>query len=178
MDLRQIVFDASRRADVLDAVGMIYADLMTAIENRQPKCSASGACCRFEAYGHRLYVSTMELAAFVASIDRGPVENWDGTGCPYQVAGRCGVHPVRPFGCRIYFCDPTSTAWQNQLYEVTHQRLKVEHEQLGVPYRYIEWRAALAELGLTGSDRATGVSANLNAFDIARARSVHLPQVR
>jgi Fe-S-cluster containining protein len=71
---------------------------------------------------------------------------WDGTGCPFQANKLCGVHPFRPFGCRMFFCDPTSTQWQNDHYERFHANLKRLHETLGVPYAYVEWRQALQAL--------------------------------
>ena len=36
---------------------------------RRPICLASGACCRFEEYGHRMYLSGLEAAFVVARID-------------------------------------------------------------------------------------------------------------
>jgi len=71
------------------------------------------------------------------------IEHGDGAGCPFQVAKMCGVHAIRPFGCRVFFCDETSTQWQNEAYETFHQRLKKLHEELDVPYFYVEWREAL-----------------------------------
>ncbi|HEV7299374.1 MAG TPA: hypothetical protein VGN72_08420 [Tepidisphaeraceae bacterium] len=167
MELAEIVSTASRRPEVGAVVGQVYADLQGEIDARKPICSASGKCCRFEAYGHRLYVTTIELAAFVASLDRSGPTPWDGTGCPYQVKGLCSVHTVRPFGCRIFFCDPTASQWQNDQYETFHNRLKAEHERLGVPYRYVEWRAALGELGL--SALAEGGS----SFDSRASQTLH-----
>ena len=101
-----------------------------------------------------LLVTTAELAAFMGGFEQGgcptnvraSLPQWDGTGCPFQVAKLCGVHALRPFGCRIYFCDPTATQWQNDAYEVFHARLKRVHEELGLPYFYIEWRQALRAL--------------------------------
>src|SRR5690242_13841016 len=40
----------------------IYARAAEAIEARKPVCVASGRCCHFEAYGHRLYVTGLEAA--------------------------------------------------------------------------------------------------------------------
>jgi len=77
-----------------------------------------------------------------------PQADWNGTGCPYQISGLCDVHPIRPFGCRIFFCDSTSTDWQHEQYERFHAELKALHETLGVPYFYLEWREALAALSL------------------------------
>jgi Fe-S-cluster containining protein len=164
-EFRQLVFDAAARADVREAVGRVYADLQTEVERRRPVCIASGRCCRFEEFGHRLFVTTMELAAFVYGLPdlnpRGPIPSpaspWDGTGCPFQVRKLCGVHAIRPFGCRMFFCDATSTGWQNQAYERFHARLKALHEDLNVPYRYIEWRAAISMLGVQ-PDAASGLA--------------------
>ena len=95
-------------------------------------------------------VTTIELAAFVYELEtrpRGP-SSWDGTGCPFQVSGLCGVHAIRPFGCRIFFCDATSTQWQHEQYERFHAELKKLHQSLDVPYFYVEWRQALEALAL------------------------------
>jgi len=72
--------------------------------------------------------------------------------CVYQVDGLCSVHPIRPFGCRVYFCAPTSTDWQNDLYERSLERVRAIHEQHGLPYRYMEWRAGLVEAGACMGD--------------------------
>src|SRR5262249_30797166 len=119
----------------------------------KPICNTSGRCCRFDELGHRLYVTTVELAAFVYELELSgaksrDVGTWDGTGCPFQVGGLCGVHVIRPFGCRIFFCDETATEWQNEQYERFHQHLKQLHQTLEVPYFYVEWRQALRALGL------------------------------
>ena len=146
-DIRRAVRAAAARRDVPPAVQSIYDDLAVQVQQRRPVCEMSGRCCRFEDYGHRLYVTTIELAAFARGIEQGgPVpamQAWDGAGCPFQVSKLCGVHPIRPFGCRIFFCDPTATQWQNDLYERHHATLKRLHEQLDIPYYYLEWRTAL-----------------------------------
>lgn len=160
--LRQSVLDAAANPELVQAVQQVYIDLQRQIESRKPLCVMSGKCCRFEEYGHRLYVTTAELAAFLAPTHspgtpgegRGegflPIApaSWNGTGCPYQQNKLCSVHPIRPFGCRIYFCDPTAQQWQQDLYEQLHARLKALHEQFDIPYRYLEWRQALIDCGL------------------------------
>jgi Fe-S-cluster containining protein len=147
-DLNQLVRDASRRPEVLAAVRTFYDDVQKSIDARRPVCAVSGRCCRFEEFGHRLYVTTIELAHFVRSHAGDVVNAWDGTGCPFQRAKLCTVHTIRPFGCRMFFCDATSTQWQNDAYERFHARLKGLHEELNVPYFYVEWRVALRALGL------------------------------
>lgn len=47
----------------------------------------------------------------------------------------------------MFFCDPSSTEWQNEAYERFHAEIRSLHESLAVPYFYIEWRAALRMLG-------------------------------
>jgi len=160
-DLFNAVYRAAGRAEVRAAVEEIYADLGRAIEQRKPVCNTSGRCCRFEEFGHRLYVTTMELAAFVYELETGSAKSrqvgtWDGTGCPFQVGGLCGVHAIRPFGCRIFFCDPSSTQWQQDQYEQFHARLKSLHDTLDVPYFYVEWRSALRALSIVGDGAGDG----------------------
>ena len=146
--LRNAVATAAGRLDVGPAVDVVYRAVQGEIDARRPACAVSGRCCRFEEYGHRLYVTTLELAAFVAALGERSDGAWDGTGCPYQRSKLCTVHAIRPFGCRMFFCDATSTQWQNDAYERFHARLKALHAELNVPYFYVEWRAALRALGL------------------------------
>jgi hypothetical protein len=152
--LRAAVRAAAARDDVRQGVEAVYADLARQVDERRPKCVVSGRCCRFEEYGHRLYVTTAELASFWHGFEQlqpppaleEAMATWDGKGCKFQVGKLCGVHALRPFGCRIYFCDETSTAWQHEAYEIFHARLKRLHEDLGVPYFYVEWRQAIGAL--------------------------------
>jgi hypothetical protein len=103
-----------------DEIAEVYADFERDRAVVQPRCDASGACCRFEAYGHRLFITTIEMAAFVRSTRVAADPAWDGTGCPYQKKGRCDAHTSRPFGCRVYFCDAATTSWQQGKYERMH----------------------------------------------------------
>ena len=152
--LRDTVMQSAKRPEVREAVQRVYADLQREIDARKPICNASGRCCRFDEFGHRLYVTTVELVAFVADLAaQSRVDNPGG--CPFQVAGLCSVHLIRPFGCRIFFCDATSDAWQHAHYEQFHARLKRLHEDLGIPYLYVEWRQALRELGI-GAEPSAG----------------------
>jgi Fe-S-cluster containining protein len=152
--LRQAVEAAALRPEVADAARAVYDGVAAEIDRRRPACAVSGRCCHFEAYGHRLFVTTIELAAFLGAYGGGAVASWTGAGCPFQAGKLCGVHAIRPFGCRMFFCDPTSTDWQNAAYERFHAELKAHHERLAVPYFYVEWRAALRALGLTSERHA------------------------
>ncbi|HEX8523789.1 MAG TPA: hypothetical protein VF669_16150 [Tepidisphaeraceae bacterium] len=147
-DLLQI----GHRADVRHAVGELYKDFQREVAQRKPACSASGNCCRFRAYGHRLYVTTIELAVFAASLDaRAEWWSFDPKApeqgiCPLQFGNLCSVHTIRPFGCQVFFCDATAADWQREQYEAFHARLKALHDRLDIPYRYMEWLSALKAL--------------------------------
>ncbi|MCL2647037.1 MAG: hypothetical protein FWD61_08525 [Phycisphaerales bacterium] len=138
-------------------VGEILAQADADIARHKPICHASGRCCRFEEVGHRLYVTAVEMIHFgkleTRNFGGGKLETLrqffatdQVRGCPYQMEKLCTVRDARPLGCRVYFCDPNAQVWQNELYEKYHARLRVVHEKLDVPYRYLEWRAALREL--------------------------------
>ena len=68
-ELKQHWRDMVAREDVRDALEHVYAAAMRAIAERQPKCEASGRCCRFEQYGHRLYVTGLEAAYTMMKLD-------------------------------------------------------------------------------------------------------------
>jgi Fe-S-cluster containining protein len=166
--IRHAVDAAALRPDVGEAVAAVYGALQAEIDARRPVCTASGRCCRFEEYGHRLYVTTIELAAFVRGLkdrtrlgDSLPEETRNSLpvlppasppdGCPFQSARLCTAHVIRPFGCRVFFCDETATEWQHAAYERHHARLKRLHDELNVPYYYVEWRQALRAIGIAPS---------------------------
>ena len=140
---RDAIHSASARDDVRIAIHDLYADVQKEIDLRRPKCIISGRCCRFEEFGHRLYVTTLELATFLHDLKESPDPNWTGQGCPFQKNKLCSVHQIRPFGCRLFFCDSTSTDWQQEQYKDFHTRLRQLHDDLAVPYFYLEWRQAL-----------------------------------
>lgn len=150
--LRQAVHAAAARDDVREAVRALYARLQDQIDRRRPLCRQSGRCCRFDEFGHRLYITTLELAAFLADLTPPepprpsslPILS-PSPACPFQQAGLCSVHPIRPFGCRIFFCDPSAEQWQQEQYALFHSQLRALHEDLGVPYFCVEWRQALRE---------------------------------
>ena len=149
----------------------ILAQADAEIARRRPVCQASGRCCRFEEYGHRMYVTAAEVVHFSQVAGARPDERagepaggksvslplffaGKAEGCPYQVEGLCTAREARPLGCRVYFCDENAQAWQNELYEMFHQKLKAVHERHGLPYAYLEWRAALK--GMMEAEAGTG----------------------
>ncbi|TVQ30624.1 MAG: YkgJ family cysteine cluster protein [Phycisphaeraceae bacterium] len=137
--------DAAQRAKVVDALEGVYAEIAEAVNERGPACWASGRCCNFERAGHRLYVTGLE-AAYTALRAGFTDLTIDGEGCPYQESNLCGVHAIRPLGCRVYFCDRSSGDWQNELSERMLGEIRAIHDEHGVPYHYGEWRSLLKEI--------------------------------
>ena len=140
------LFTAAGRSDVDAALRKTYEAIERDIAERNPTCWLSGKCCHFDSYGHRLYVTALE-AAWVLKQEPTPAIEADPTqldGCVFQRNKLCGVHAIRPLGCRVFFCDPSAT-WQNDVYEMHLKSLRALHERFDLPYHYLEWRVALDE---------------------------------
>jgi Fe-S-cluster containining protein len=133
------------------------------------ECRQCGNCCRFEQFGHRLYVTAGELALMLhLAPDRvsepiGKIRPWGifdnpqsairngsrakpASLCPHQDQARCLARAGRALGCRLFFCAPSAHAWFCDAYESFHQQIKLLHAAHGLPYVYAELAAALAEL--------------------------------
>lgn len=144
---------AAREPAITDRLEALYLAVADAIEARGPACWASGRCCNFAATGHLLFVTGLEAAYCLtrlpaeAPLTLGAVEAARARGgCPFQKANLCGVHAIKPLGCRVYFCDRSAQAWQHELTERMLERLRALHAEFSLPYVYGEWRALLASL--------------------------------
>jgi Fe-S-cluster containining protein len=144
-------FDAVSDDRVADSLKQCHRRWGEQIEAKKPRCDLSGRCCHFDAYGHRLYATGLEIAWVVQGLDEAGRSRLDEAslpqmdGCPFQVDNLCTVHTLRPLGCRVYFCDPSSEVWQADFTEQFLGEVKAIHGQFDVSYRYIEWREGLAE---------------------------------
>ena len=152
------------------AIGALYERLDGAVRRRGPVCWVSGRCCHFDRFGHRLYVTGLEIVWVLGRVeglkstvdgrDGGPervagalpvfgnrlVKRPDAHGpCPYQVEGLCSIHSIRPLGCRVFFCQSGTEQWQRDLYEQHLPELRRLHDLHGLPYRYMEWRSGLGD---------------------------------
>lgn len=147
----------------------IYGAVAGAITVRGPVCWASGACCNFEGAGHRLYVTGLEAAYALAHMESqkrptpGAIADARARGgCPFQIANLCGIHTIKPLGCRVYFCDRTAQQWQQDLCEGALAKIRELHERRAIPYVYAEWRSVLEALtGAPGDAPAGAASAAL-----------------
>lgn len=64
--------EAARGVAIDEAIRMLYDDVGQAIRDAPadgphgpPVCNASGRCCKFDSFGHRLYVTGLEIAWFL-----------------------------------------------------------------------------------------------------------------
>ncbi|MFQ5425112.1 MAG: hypothetical protein ACE5F9_14190 [Phycisphaerae bacterium] len=159
VSLSEAILPHVDRGELFRRMDEFYTSVDESVAKHRPVCRNRGVCCRFESFGHRLYVTTAELAYFV----RGRRDDWRAPGaegdvgaCPYQIGGLCMARQHRPLGCRIFFCDPDSEVWQPEAYERHLARLKRIGADIGMDYRYVEWLSALRELdaGLGATDDA------------------------
>jgi hypothetical protein len=95
----------------------------------------SGRCCRFDEYGHTLFLSRPEAELL---LEQGLPEGArvEPGRCPFQVGTLCTARERRPFGCRVYFCDPRYAGVGEQLTEKHLAELKAEHARQGVAWEY------------------------------------------
>lgn len=115
----------------------LYAELDQAVAELAPVCQVSGRCCRFQEYGHTLFLSAAEAAVLIADAPP-PSRPLDvGATCPWQDRnGRCTAREARPLGCRVYFCDPRYEAEAPELTERFLGRLKEMTALRGWPWNY------------------------------------------
>src|SRR5262249_48817981 len=59
-------------------------------------------------------------------------------GCPFQLANLCGVHAIKPLGCRVYFCDRSAQRWQQELSESMLAQIRATHARHAIAYRCAE----------------------------------------
>jgi Fe-S-cluster containining protein len=115
----------------------VYAELDAEVASLSPACQLSGRCCRFEEYGHTLFVSSPEFALLLADAPSPSRPLDDGATCPWQdESGRCSAREARPMGCRVYFCDPSYQPAAPEIAERGIARLKQLVDELGLPWDY------------------------------------------
>lgn len=113
----------------------IYVAADRAVARARLRCLGGGGCCRFDLFGHRLYLTGPELALLTAE----PPPKPPGPGrCPYQVGPACGAYPRRPLGCRTFFCGREGPSPTGGLHEQLHGEIRGLHRRHCIPYAYAE----------------------------------------
>ena len=156
-------WQAAQRADVVAAMRSFYAETDRLIAAHEPICRNRGRCCRFGQVGHRLYVTALEVAYYLAAGPPAPSIADDA--CPHAYDGGCHARDRRFLGCRVFFSDPASQAWQCPLIEERLAYLRRLHDELRVPYFYADWMRVLASLHGNPGREAPGSPASRGVVD-------------
>ena len=131
-------------ADFRERLRMIYAAADAAVAQAGPRCEASGRCCRFEEFGHTLFLSQFE--ADVLLVDAPSyVQPVDRAGCPFQIDNLCTARDARPLGCRIYFCDSAYESTSFEITETAIAALKQLADDADLPWHYAPLHSFLNE---------------------------------
>jgi hypothetical protein len=120
-----------------EELSAVYEEVDREVARRGPVCQLSGRCCRFEEYGHTLFISTAEVRYLVALAPppQRPLDH--GATCPWQDSrGHCTAREARPLGCRVYFCDSSFQEGAHDLSERFILRLKDLSTNHGLPWNY------------------------------------------
>lgn len=130
---------------LLERVSQLYEWLDAQIKGSRDLaglCDACGKCCDFEAFGHRLFVSSPELLYFAAKLGPENARQMKEGRCPYNIAGKCTVYEQRFAACRIFCCkgDPD---FQGSLSESALKLLRAMCDEFEIPYRYMDLPTAL-----------------------------------
>jgi hypothetical protein len=105
-------------------------------------CNTCGDCCDFEAFGHRLFVTTPELVYLTAMLNVEKPETTASEKCPYNQNGKCSIHKYRFAGCRIFYCTGSEDL-QSSITETSLAKVKSLCEELEISYNYRPLAAAL-----------------------------------
>jgi Fe-S-cluster containining protein len=118
-----------------ERLSQIYQRLDGEIAGLGLTCRACGRCCDFDTSGVVLYVSRIEFDYL--SKEAPPITPEAGKNrCPYLMSsGRCGIHRVRPLGCRTFFCDFGDKDAMQTLYHKYFSEIKSIHVA-GEDWRY------------------------------------------
>lgn len=118
-----------------ESIRDLYSKLDADVQAAGPACEISGRCCRFEEYGHRLYMSRPE-AEILFSEGVPEDAKISAENCPFQQGNLCTARENRPLGCRVYFCDPGYQEECNRLSEGYIHELKRIHEESEIRWEY------------------------------------------
>lgn len=141
----------NQSAELQRRVLEIYREADAEVAAAGPVCIASGRCCRFQEYGHTLFVSALE-AEFL--LDQAPAYETPVSDafCPFQKNNLCTAREPRPLGCRVYFCDPTYQQRAQDISEKYLRKLKDLADELGCEWRYAPLHRFLNERCCSSDD--------------------------
>jgi Fe-S-cluster containining protein len=147
VNIPEAVAACRRDPAMMSAVWEVLREADRAAAELGAVCLGGGACCKFDLFGHRLYVTPGELA--VLTDGDGPPGDADRARlrlCPYQLGPACRAYHRRPLGCRLFFCRGAAGARLAEQAEPFHESLRSAHKNLCHPYAYAELPAMFLQL--------------------------------
>ena len=114
-------------------------------ESEPAACLGGGGCCKFDLYGHRLYVTPLEFALLAGRPAPHPEQAARGR-CSWQEGPTCSAHASRPLGCRTFFCRVANAQTYRDLHEQAHLQVQAVHQRHCIPYCYGELPAVAAQV--------------------------------
>ena len=135
------------KKELIDRVRGIYRQIDEALRNSPGLaggCRTCGKCCRFESYGHRLYITPPEVKYLAHHIGPENIKPMTNGCCPYNADGKCTVYDYRFASCRI-FCCTGDKDFQSRLTESTLAELKQLCIEFELAYSYMQLSEALFE---------------------------------
>lgn len=126
------------------AVLNLYAEVDAEVAAAAPVCIASGRCCRFQEYGHTLFLSNLEADVLLSAAPPYDPATITRAFCPFQQGNLCTAREPRPLGCRVYYCDPAYAGKGEAITEKYLHRLKQIAEDHGLDWLYAPLHRFLA----------------------------------
>jgi Fe-S-cluster containining protein len=127
---------------VAQALEQVWTQCDSQVAELGVACRSCGQCCDFRRADHILFAAKIELDVCLAwarehvRLPRREVEAALSDGlCPFwrrepaaggtarESAGLCGVRPVRPLGCRVYYCSGSQVGALERLSRELHHEL-------------------------------------------------------
>jgi uncharacterized protein len=147
----QWIYTHTKNTPCLRAMQELYASLDQTLAAANPSCANCGDCCDFQHYGHRLYVTTLEMLYFLHGLQKtqSPPKISRNGRCPWQNKSGCTQRSARPATCRIFYCRGLSTDFQSELTENILLELRSLHQQFSTPYYYadlLDWLPHLPQI--------------------------------
>lgn len=106
-------------------------------------CRSCGRCCDFRRAEHVLFAAKVELDVCLGwagerlRLSRAAAERALAEGlCPLWQGGLCRARPVRPLGCRLYFCGAPGAQAAERLSAAAHRRLAAVSRRAGAAWWY------------------------------------------
>ena len=137
---------------LIEKIAEIYDWLDSQIRrysNNDNGCEMCGKCCDFDAFDHRLFVTSPELMYLKDNLAAENIKQMNTPRCPYNIDGKCTIYKYRFTGCRIFSCKADKD-FQSQLSESAVKKFKSLCNEFQIPYRYLDLPSALSKLYAIG----------------------------